>query len=667
VGEFLRQVQSDEIAGPLRRAFTPSGWRKEFAAAVTPDELDNRIFDAALLIHSKLQSIRARLKQSSTSSLSATTKLRAYVAVSNHSFRVVRSKTHDAFERFADERRDLGGVASKLEDLAAAVKITLLGDADWAPDDVVASLVDGIEVPVRFALQGSPCLAGSPHMNKIKWNDIALELNLGIMFRAAEDLWEDCLWNTYNVIDSGRIKQFKPEDPDAKRGHALGIVRRMSLSMAHAVIATKIIRSFAAQGRLPRIREVRAIEQEGKRQVIRLSKTGEATRTQEELFAMRGFANEPYYSDLLEEPTPALGGITLSAILDAWVVISRAAQLLVESVSVKEMKSVNADAPAHTWLPEHAPVLQVDALIKALTNAAGIEPANGKKLVEFFTFRGEPGQEIWASPLVPVGPKTVAPVFAAVVLPNLRRLVDVWMRLAGIDLGKRGPPFEEHVRATVQEAIASSKVLAGNAIGIGEDYTFKPAAGRDEQIDLLFVIGTTVFVAETKCILEPTEAKGVAMHRRTVVGAAEQAKRKSQSLRDHAAEFTADARRFGIELPQNFKVFPFVVVSTSTHVGIPANGVPVVDKYILERFLFGELEDALVQGEDLKIQERIKNSFYSNVAEAEEVAPAYFSAPPQVQRLLDGMRLHSTPIYALDEQDWEGCVEQFDCQPLQGQ
>jgi len=665
MGEFLRKVQVDEVAGPLRRAFTIGAWKKAFDAAGAPDDADQRIYDAALLIHAKLQSIRSKLKLSSSTSLSATTKLRAFVAASNHNYLLVRSKSLDAVEAIANEHQDTDGADSKLEDLAAAVKIKLLGGAEWAPDDVITSLVDAIEVPIRFALQGSPSLAGSPRMNQVNWNDIALELNLGVMFRLAEDLWDDCLWNTYKVVDSGRIKTFVPEDADAKRGHALGIVRRMALSMAHAVIATRALRGIAGRGLPLRIREVRAIAQEGKRQVIRVSRPDEATRTQEELFVMRAFASEPYYDELIEEPIPSLGGITLSAILDAWVVISRAAQVLVESVADKESRATDVDAPAHTWLPAHAPVLQVDALVKALTIAAGIKPPDGRKLIEFFTFRGQPGQEIWASPLVPVGLTTVAPVFAAVVSPNLRRLVDVWMRMADIDLSKRGPPFEQHLRETVQEAIASSKVLAGSAISIKDDYTFKPAAGRAEQIDLLFVIGTTVFLAEAKCILEPTEAKGVAMHRRTVIGAAEQAQRKSQALRDHAAEFVIDAKRFGIDLPQDFKVYPFVVVSTATHIGVPANGVPVVDKYILERFLFGELEDVLFKGENFEIQDRIKNTFYTSVADAEEKAPTYFSAPPQVKKLLDGMKQHSAPIYALDESDWAGLVVTLDCQPLQ--
>ena len=663
MGDFTKRVQGGEIPGPLRREFTSNRWRNEFDAGKANDDIDQCIYDAGMVINTKLDNIRSRLRLSSSPSLSATTKLRAFVAAANHNFLLVRTKTREAIEKSASDRTQFAADGFRPEQVFAELKLDLPGGFRWSPDEVVESLVDGIEVPVRFALQKNPSLAGNPHMNQVQWNDIALELNLGIMFRLTEDLWYDCLWNKYRIIDKGHFKVFVPQDIDAKKGFAMGLVRRNTISMAYSIMATKFHRSMTARGLLSHIREVRAIEQYGKRQVIKVSKIGEQTRAQEELIVMRGYANDPYYSELLEEPLPSLGGLTLSAILNGWTVISRAAVVLMEALAAKEIIPADPDSPAHTWLPAYAPVLQVDALVQALHAAARIKPAEGKRLVEFFTFRGNTGQEIWAQPLVPVGVTTVAPVFAAVVSPNLRRLVDVWMRQVGIDLGKRGPAFEAHIRESVQQSIDVSKVLAGNAICIKDDYTFKPPGGRDEQIDLVFVIGSTVFLGEAKCILEPTEAKGVAMHRKTVLGAAEQVLRKAQAIYDNRDAFAESVKRFDIHLPQNFSVLPLVVVSTSTHVGVPANGVPVIDIYILGKFLEGELDDVAVTGNDLAIQKTVKTIFYSDRADAQVKAPGYFAAPPQVQRLVDGIVKRIVPLHAINEQDWTGVVIALDCVP----
>ncbi|PLT19474.1 MULTISPECIES: hypothetical protein [Ralstonia] len=665
MGEFAKLVQAGKVSGPLRRTFSLDSWSTAFAAAGAPDETDQRVYDAAVVIHTKLANIRSRLKLSSAAELSAVTKLRAFVAAANYNFLVAREKTREAFKQAAAERAQQAVAGFRPEEFFSKIKLELTGGFQWSPNEVVEGLVDGIEVPVRFALQGEPNLAGNPRLGQVEWSDIILELNLGIMFRHAEDLWEDCLWNGYKVVDTGRVKTFVPQDVDAKRGYALGLVRRFTLGMGYSFMATKVHRSLVEQGFLPRIREVRAIEKEGRRQVIKVSKPGEITRAQEELFILRGFANEPYYAELLEEALPSLNGLTLSAILDAWVVISRAALVLLESVATKEERPVKQDDSLLSWLPEYVPVLQVDALVRALSVAAGIKPADGRKLIEFFTYRGQAGQEIWASPLVPVGLTTVAPIFAAIVSPNLRRLVDVWMRQAGVDLAKRGPAFEAHVRASVQHSIASSNVLAGSAICINDDYTFRPKSGREEQIDLLFVIGSTVFMAEAKCILEPTDSKGMAMHRKTVLGAAGQALRKSRALEGNRAEFVADVARFGIDLPENFDVFPLIVVSTSTHVGVPADGVPVIDEYILEKFLEGELEDVAVTGSSLEIQESVRTVFYTDLGDAEEKAPRYFASPPQVQRLLNGITERVVPLHAIDGQDWEGYVITFECVPSQ--
>jgi hypothetical protein len=663
MGEFTKRIQSDKSPGPLRRSFTPKRWAKDFADAGPADDTDQRVYKTALVIHSKLENIRARLRLSSSPTLSATTKLRAFVAAANQNFLVARTKTREAIEEASTARAMRGTEELTIGDLAAEVKLELRGGFEWSPDEIVEGLVDGIEVPVRFALQDNPDLAGNPRMNQVEWDDIALELNLGIMFRHVEDLWDDCLWNGARLIDKGRVKIFIPGDIDAKRAHIVGMARRRSLAMGFAIMATRIQRGFTERGLISVVRDVRAIERQGKRQVIMLSKPGESTRAQEELFVMRGFASEPYYSALLDEPIPSLGGITLSSVLNAWVVISRAALVLLESAAKDENRPGRPDSPVHSWLPGYAPVFQADALVHSLVAASGVKPLEGMRLVEFFTFRGKPGQEIWAQPLVPVGVGTVAPVFAAVATPNLRRLVDVWMRQAGIDLGSRGPAFEAHIRASAEESIASSKVLSGNAKCVSEQYMFRPPSAREEEIDLLFVIGATVFLGEVKCILEPTEAKGIAMHRRTVRSAAEQIRRKARAVEDHRAAFSNDVKRFGIDLPEDFTIFPLIVVSTGTHVGVPADGVPVVDEYILEKFLVGELEDVAVAGPDLDIKKTIKTVFYTDPSDAQAKAAQYFASPPQVRRLVNGIKARPVPIYAINKEDWEGLVVALDCVP----
>lgn len=659
MGEFMKRVRNGDIAGPLRRAFTPEKWHRAFADMTAPDAVDHNMHAAGLALHQKLGAIRGVLKLSSTSEISATTKLRAFLAIANYDFSVTRDKTKLAIEKFQAERNDLLDEVYAMEEMAA-VKLILPGGDEWTPNEVVESLVDGIELPIRVVLQANPSLAGNPRMNQIQWTEAVRELNLGVLYRFAEDVWDDCLWNSYKMVDKGPAKVFLPQDFDVLRAYRIGLARRTSLSMAFNIVAKQFQRDVLARGARLRVREVCGIERRGKRQIIKVAKHGVSSEIIEELSVLRTYAAEPYYEKLLEERLESLQGLTLSSLIDAWMVIARAVHVLVQSIGEKHARNLGDDR-VHAWMPEYAPTLQVEALVDALAAAAGIRKPEGRRIVDFFTFRGMAEQEIWAQPLVPVGPNTVAPIFAAVVSPNLRRLVDVWMRQAGVDLGRRGPAFETHIRKLVTDAIRRSKLLSPVAACITDDYTFRPDGSRDEQIDLIFSISNTVFVAEAKCILEPTDAKGIAMHRKTVLGAAEQTLRKVKALEDNRAAFIEDARRFGMALTEDFTVKPLVIVSTSTHAGIAALTVPVIDEFILGRFLDGELEDIAYQPGDPASSKRFKTRLYSNAAEAEERAPGYFVSPPQMKRFIDGVRGRVVPLFAASERDWAGHVVTMDC------
>ncbi|WP_409460759.1 hypothetical protein ACK1O1_00715 [Stenotrophomonas maltophilia] len=659
MGEFTKRVRSDAIAGPLRRAFTPDRWNRAFGDLPAPDAEDQDTHAAGLVLHEKLGVIRSILKLSSSDEISATTKLRAFLALANYDFFVTRDKTDLAIERFKTEREAVSQEVYDMEEMAA-VKLRLPGGAAWMPNEVVESIVDGIELPIRVVLQAKPDLAGNPRMNQIQWVEAIRELNLGVLYRFAVDLWDDCLWNSYKMIDMGPVKVFLPQETDVLRAYRTGLARRASLSMGFNIQATQFQREAFARGMRLKFRDVCGIERRGKRQVIKVAKQGVSTGILEQLSILRTHAAEPYYGELLEERLEALHGLTLSTLMDAWTFISRAAQVLAKSTGEKHTQNVGDDR-VHAWMPEYAPTLQAGALEDALSIAAGINKAEARRIVEFFTFRGMAGQEIWAQPLVPVGPDKVVPVFAAVASPNLRRLVDVWMRQTGVDLARRGPAFETHIQELVIDGIQTSKLLSPVAACITGDYTFRPSGSRDEQIDLIFSIGNTVFVAEAKCILEPTDAKGLAMHRKTVLGAAEQALRKAKAVEVNRIEFIGDVRRFGMTLSEDFKVEPLVIVSTSTHVGIAALTVPVIDEHILGRYLDGELEDVAYQPGDPASSKRFKTRFYSNAGEAEERAPGYFASPPQMKRFIDGVRARVVPLYAADERDWTGHVVTMEC------
>lgn len=184
MGEFTRQVQSDKVPGPLRRKFTPAGWKKQFESFAEPDEQDQNVYAAALVIHEKLENIRSQLKLSTSATLSATTKLRAFVAAVNHHILVAQSKSEAAITELGARRAAEQPEGFRVEELTS-VKLELPGGFEWSPAEIVESLIDGIEIPVRFSLAASPDLAGNPRMDQVEWKDIRREdvsVSLDILF-----------------------------------------------------------------------------------------------------------------------------------------------------------------------------------------------------------------------------------------------------------------------------------------------------------------------------------------------------------------------------------------------------------------------------------------------------------------------------------------------------
>lgn len=658
MGEFTEKLRNNEIAGPLRRTFSAARFRQAHAQFARTDDSDNSTLAAGIAIHQKLDAIRAALPQSKD--VSATTKVRSLVAMANHAFFVTEEKTRAAIEAFQSKREAEPGEVYALEE-AAGVKVELAGGFEWLPNEIIEGVVDGIQFPIRDVLQDAPSLAGTPKLNLIEWRAIVLEMNLGVLYAHIEDLWDDCLWNDYRLFEKPNGKMmFLPTDPDPIRAHRIGLARRHSLSTAFTLLASQFHRQALARGSTLRVRDVAGVERRGKRQIIKVAKQGAVSDAMQQLAVQRGLATELYYGELVDEPQATLAGASLSDLIHAWMVVARASQELVDVVRIRHNYAREDDRP-HIWMPGYVPTLQVSALVDALGIAVGVIRPQAARLIEFLTYRGGREQEIWAQPLVPVGQDTVSPIFSAVVSPNLRRLVDVWMRQAGIDLSRRGPAFEAHVRNVALEAIERSSSLSKTAACIPTNYIFHPPTGREEQIDLIFSIGNTVFLGETKCILEPTNAKGIAMHRKTVLSAAKQVQRKVETLESHRAAFVADVQRFGMKLNENFKVVPLVIISTTTHVGVAASGVPVIDEFLLGRYLDGGFSDYAYRPGEPDASTQTKIVFYGTAAEAEARAADYFANPPQMQRFLMGLTPRVVPIYAVSEADWTGGFVTMEC------
>lgn len=655
MGKFCKAVQRGDVASPGLRRFTPEAWDADYAR-LGEDEGDRSLHKVGHLVFAKANTIRSSLKISNSNKWNATTKLRAFVAITNHALWVLAHKTKEALAKTAADKERV------LTTDLASIKIGLAIGAEFSPDEIIQSMVDGAQLGIQEVLRSNPPLSGNPRLGEMDWQEAFMELNLGNLYEHLQDVWDDCLWNDYRLYETPACNLLIPVDPDWLRIRAASRARKDNLDVEFLVNAQNVCLRMppAKLHRLIGVRDVKAITKIGRKQLIQLSTSTVPTEESIRMFAARAHAIESYYSELLTQPRQKLGGAGLSEVLRARSVVASIAERMLENLGGDALAE---EAGPESWLPSFAPVIQRDALRRAVVEAAGLDYRQAGAVIEFLTFRGEKGQELWAQSLIPVSDTSLAPMVAAARYPSLSRLIDVWLEQLDVDLGLRGPAFEGHVRTELAGHIESSK-LRGNASVLPTALKLRPPVDREEEIDVVLVIGSLVIIGEVKCALQPTGPKRYAMHRKTVVDAVAQVKRKARSVELHRGLFRADLSRAGIAVSDTFEILPVVILNGAIHAGVPYEGVPIVDMHMFSVFFSGELVELAQRNSAGATEVLKKRVLYHDAGDAGKRAVDYFQAPPQMGPFVAGVQERLVPIASVCDSDWSGEYLTFGCTPV---
>lgn len=657
MGLFIKKVQEGSVIGPLRRKFSVESWMAAYDL-YREDKADESLQKVGLLINEKADVIRSELKLTFVNQFRATTKVRAFVAFLNYNFCALVNKTQYAFQQIVAQTENGQLMMHEL----AGVKLKLPEGAEFSPDEIIQSIVDGVEIPLKKILELNPDLLGNPQFGKLNWDDLMNDSNLGSQYLHIERLWDDCLWNGYEVVGNGREFKFSSTNKAWLSLGAMSRVRSNGLIQQFEAYAQQLqkLPSYGHHLHMLGPIKVTGLMKEGRRQRITLAHFENQSNEGCNLLALRAYASELYYKDLLSEEQASLNGSTLNQLLTAWIVVCQVSRIVREGI---DFDGEGVAIEPHALFPNFVPVLQIRALEFAVSEACKVSLIQSAALIDFFVFRGKSDQELWAQPLVPISKGAVTPLFATTTSPNLRRLVDVWLKQLNVDLGQRGPAFEKYICASIRRQIGCSPLLSGQSKCLEHGLKFTPSGDREEQIDVVIVIGNTVILGEAKCFLEPTEAKELAIHRDKIVDAVEQIKRKADSVSRNKVGFRQRLSQLGVVLAEDFTFLPIVILNSAIHCGIAVDGVPIVDEPILEVFFRGELVEMASFNTHEGFKSERKRAIYSSINEAENVLAEYLSAPPQMKPLYAGLYQRSIPIPPINEMDWVGSSLQWGCVP----
>ena len=654
MGNFSYKVRHGEITGPRKSTFTLKEWDAAYKEFSSGDAVDLGLYNSGKYIYTKLQEIRKTLVQSTLPKLDKCTRIKALISAANHQYEAMeiqlKSQTPKIFKNLKY------GKALPIHEIAN-VQIKMADGISNNANSVLGGLLDGISLPIRSAIREKSTLPECT-FDDVNWNDVINETNFGILYHQAESLWDDCVWNQYSIIEENGKIIAKPSDINTKRGVVSSASRKLALNIEGTISARKEIISQRKADNISTIKEIMAIKTQGDNQKIEFSENMLDPTSQAMLTATRRMACPPYYESILSEPHEVLAGASLTQLLDAWMVVTGASRTLWKTTS-EQRKSKSSNTPKGVSdMTKYIPYFTTDALVTAIHEATNTTAPQAQAIVEFLTYKGLEKQEFWTQPLVRAdSSQNVYPIFGAIAAPsNLNYVLERWMAQLKVKLDKRGGPFEIHLRNFISNAISASSILSKEAKSVTQDLTLKFKDSSTAQIDAIFCIGSTVFVVEAKCILEPTDSASTGTHRSAIEHAIVQARYRVDLINKNKDEFLEIMKKFEWNLPSDFSIFPLVAVSTIAHAGIPWDGVPVVDERILASFFSGGFQDALFSTMTFNVRNRAVRLFYRDAAEAEKISNTYFLSPPHLQKYHEQLSERTVPIYKISSDDWGGHI-----------
>lgn len=220
------------------------------------------------------------------------------------------------------------------------------------------------------------------------------------------------------------------------------------------------------------------------------------------------------------------------------------------------------------------------------------------------------------------------------------------MNVGGLDMDRRGEAFETHVR----EILGRSNRLASFEL-VPRSITLE-ANGVEEEIDLIVRVGKTILIGEVKCSIHPTEPMEVHnyFHSRLYPGA-DQAFRKAEFVKENFGAFLSKVGFEEID-EGNHRVVPVVVTNLSLGVGHSFNGVPVVDLFVLQKYIGdGVVEHNIYLDEHGNSIAQSRERLYTSEEEAERAIESYLKDPPQLRHYKSGLRLSPMPIQSVSSED----------------
>lgn len=629
--EFVRNVRQGRIPQPQQLKFTREAWVKSFKSIPSPTLADRRLYKCGLWIDGQLTLLRGALVEARINTCPRALRIRSAVAIANRELRAVQEQSAQRLKKSAKSHPAVPMDALRYP----ALKVESTSEV-YTPDEIVTVTVDSAVYPLDQAIHDNSSDALPKVSAKAQLVSLRKAFQIGNAYHMFVDFWLDCLWQgSYLYKSEGRLF-LAPSNIDEAKNFTASKYRQETWHHANIVGMLKFwtrlsdaLRKQIASSR----KMVVGINKRGSKRKFVLRDDARDLSFPPSWF-LHGAQTDINMAELFfDESLPNFPDLTIRKLLGVWEILKSLASTLDNSVP-------NSKAMSLDQLLEFAPLLKKQELIDVITRGlAENEVAN--EIIRFLTYspRSQNMGGLWSRPLVEVRENTYVLVSPALLVGNVQRCIEFWLKLGGVEFEDKGAEFEHEVRSAISDALAKSRKL--------ED-TFSATSAiffETEEIDVLFRIGRKIFVGEVKSHIFPSDPIEIHNYYAKVLDdGTEQAKRKAKVCEDKIDEVRSLTKCEDTN-GSVLEVIPVVITNLAIGSGAQVNGVPIVDLRFLERFLeYGSFEFFFTVEPTGESSSATEVEAYADQSEFESKCRSLLNQQPILAFYADHAKLRLRPI-----------------------
>lgn len=595
-----KQILRGKLKTPVQVGFSQGDWDNALALIQQPSPEDLRLHSAAKFFGEQLHFLRTALNTHPVPPGSLTQRLRRAVGCANHAFVTTASAP-------MPEQTGINWAHKLLE-----FEIPLAGGVNHiTPAAFNETVVDALRFELdqlRRTEAADTTLTGPTGVARLFERQ-----NLSIFYHVLEEQWLDCLYHGWSVEEQQGGTILAP---------AAGVERAIDQAVGEYrehMLDQEILhgsRAYVQNLRGPLSGVVRDKDS------YRVLTTSDPLAT--EIYFAQLLAADADLVPFMEKPADSSSELTIRETLTIWSALLPLAADLAS-------RAPKYAAPTHVnQLEQYAPLQNLRSLAGALVRATALPLSKCRAALKLMK-RESSRESIWHRPFIPMEDDDHALlVLAALRTQNLRRSIEYWLTQGGNDPAARGDVFERLVRQELVRG-ASENLLLKSA-WISPD-PVHPSDASIGDIDFLARMHDTFLVGEIKCLFRPASSHEWFKHEERVKEALEQITRKAAWVSQNLAAMAALSGR-PIDV-QTASVVPCVIVNSPRGALRTVDSVPIVDRYILERFF--EQGYGVMYASSAEDDDGHEVAFYSDTMSAAANLRAFLRSPPHLAHYRDSV------------------------------